>query len=110
FADEGPGHDQLAAFLSHRRERQEGTRREDAGLLAEFALRRVERFLALFDQPFRNRPDPGIAIAKERAAGMHQEEFQGAVPPAIHQQTCADKIAAWACHFTISSSVIRDTA
>src|SRR4029077_6139811 len=65
----------LAAFLLHRRERNERLARRKAGFLGELAQGRCQQLLARIDQPLRDGPDACVLLGPERPAGMTEQDF-----------------------------------
>ncbi len=63
--------------------------RSKARLLLEFPSRSFERKLAFHVLSLRDGPCAQIFLRPEWAARVHQKDFQLAIAPPIHQQTCA---------------------
>src|SRR6185437_13054703 len=84
-----PGAHHLAARLAHRRELAERSLDRKAGLLAELALRRVERVLAFRIFALRDRPRAFVAVLPEGTARMDEEHFEASRAAAIEENSGA---------------------
>lgn len=74
----GPSMDLLAGFEADRSQRNEGPRGYNPGFFGEFPDGRVNRVLAVFDQPLRDRPSAFVAVAPERSPRMGEEDTETA--------------------------------
>src|SRR4029079_4263382 len=80
-----PGGDDLAARLDQIPERKKVALRPRAGLLFEFTPRYRQRILALGIFTLGNGPGAPVLLGPERAAGMHEQEFDVGARAPVHE-------------------------
>src|SRR5262249_1951119 len=83
---DGPGVNDLAAGRLARREGDEVAAAGEAGLLGEFAPRRLQRVFVGAEFALGNRPGMRILPRPERTAGVDEEDFDPAVTPPEQQK------------------------
>src|SRR6185312_8651876 len=79
----------LAARLLDLAERRESAVRPPSGLFGELALRGGERRLVVAVFALGNRPNAVILLCPERAARMHEQDFEADAGAAVHQEAGA---------------------
>src|SRR5262245_27096726 len=82
---EAPGGDDLPARLNEIAQRKKIALRASTGLLRELALGRLERILPFGIFALRDGPRAPIFLGPERAAGMHEQQFDVPARSSIHE-------------------------
>src|SRR5439155_13127937 len=94
-AFDGESFDQLAAGLTHGRERKWNIGQGGTGFLEELAQSRLRCRFARLDHAFGNHPGPYVAVPPKWPAGPDQQNFELTAVPPKQQDTSATRRRHW---------------